>query len=163
MTRKGNKNSNDTPRRRAGSRETIDKMLAERQRVLVLMCEVLGLKSFTADKPVKETLAEFNAVLVDYIAAGHFGLYRRIVEGTERRQAVVAKASRVYPKIAESTDAAVEFNDKYGGEWNFHFLDSLAEDLSRLGELLATRIEMEDQIIAAMLGDHAARERASAK
>jgi len=142
------------PRRRKGSRQLIDKMLAERKRMLVLMCEVLGLKPFTADKPVKELLAEFNSLLVDYIAAGHFGLYQRVIEGTERRQAVVTRASTAYSKIADSTDAAVDFNDKYGGEWNFHFLDTLAEDLSALGEKLATRIELEDQIIAAMLGDY---------
>jgi regulator of sigma D len=145
---------NEALRRRKGSRQLIDKLLAERQRVLVLMCEVLGLKPFTADKPVKDMLGEFNSVLVDYIAAGHFGLYHRIIEGTERRQAVVATASKAYPRIAASTDAAVDFNDKYGGEWNFHFMDTLADDLSALGEKLATRIELEDRIIAAMLGEH---------
>ena len=145
---------NEALRRRKGSRQLIDKLLAERQRVLVLMCEVLGLKPFTADKPVKDMLGEFNSVLVDYIAAGHFGLYHRIIEGTERRQAVVATASKAYPRIAASTDAAVDFNDKYGGEWNFHFMDTLADDLSTLGEKLATRIELEDRIIAAMLGEH---------
>lgn len=152
----------EIPRRRQGSREVIDKLLAERQRVLVLMCEVLGLKPFNAGKPVKDLLGEFNSVLVDYIAAGHFGLYQRIVEGTERRQAVVATAGKVYSRIAASTDAAVDFNDKYGGEWNFHFMDSLADDLSQLGEKLATRIEMEDQIIDAMLGEQMREEFASA-
>lgn len=148
------KEKSEALRRRKGSRQLIDKLLAERQRVLVLMCEVLGLKPFTADKPVKDLLGEFNSVLVDYIAAGHFGLYHRIIQGTERRQAVVATASKAYPRIAASTDAAVDFNDKYGGEWNFHFMDTLADDLSRLGEKLATRIELEDRIIAAMLGEH---------
>lgn len=159
-----------TPRRRQGSRDLIEKLLAERQRVLVLMCEVIGLKPYSGDKPVKDVLGEFNSVLVDYIAAGHFGLYQRIVEGTERRQAVVATASKVYPRIAQTTDAAMDFNDKYGGEWNFHFMDSLADDMSKLGERLATRIEMEDEIIAAMLGDAIGRDispnrpvRASAK
>ncbi|MGQ0659105.1 MAG: Rsd/AlgQ family anti-sigma factor [Chromatiales bacterium] len=147
-----------SPRRRKGSRRLVDKMLTERQHMLVLMCEVLGLKPFTGDKPVRELLAEFNSVLVDYIAAGHFGLYQRIVEGTERRRAVIIKASKVYPKIAESTDAAVDFNDKYGGEWNFHLLDTLAGDLSALGEKLATRIELEDQVIAAMLGENATQQ-----
>lgn len=150
--RNTNKNQEHLKRRK-GSRAQIDRMLAERQQMLVLMCEVLGLKPYSPDKPVRETLAEFNAVLVDYIAAGHFGLYQRIVEGTERRQAVVTTASQCYPRIAASTDAAIEFNDKYSGEWNFHFMDTLAEDLSKLGERLATRIELEDQIIAAMIGD----------
>ncbi len=156
------KEKSEALRRRKGSRQLIDKLLAERQRVLVLMCEVLGLKPFTADKPVKDLLGEFNSVLVDYIAAGHFGLYHRIIQGTERRQAVVATASKAYPRIAASTDAAVDFNDKYGGEWNFHFMDTLADDLSRLGEKLATRIELEDRIIAAMLGEHVLGETAPA-
>jgi regulator of sigma D len=155
------KTKQENPRRRQESKQVIDRLLAERQRVLVLMCEVLGLKPFTADKPVKDLLGEFNSVLVDYIAAGHFGLYQRIVEGTERRQAVVATASKAYQRIAASTDAAVDFSDKYSGEWNFHFLDSLADDLSQLGEKLATRIEMEDRIINAMLGDGLAAEAAS--
>lgn len=156
------KEKNEALRRRKGSRQLIDKLLAERQRVLVLMCEVLGLKPFTADKPVKDLLGEFNSVLVDYIAAGHFGLYHRIIEGTERRQAVVATASKAYSRIAASTDAAVDFNDRYGGEWSFHFMDTLADDLSKLGEKLATRIELEDRIIAAMLGDPALGESAPA-
>jgi len=149
--------SGNLVRRRKGSRQLVDNMLAERQHVLVLMCEVLGLKPFSADKPVKDLLSEFNSVLVDYIAAGHFGLYQRIVEGTERRKAVLLKASKVYSQIAESTDAAVDFNDRYGGTWNFHLLDTLAGDLSALGEKLATRIELEDQIISAILGEDAAQ------
>ncbi len=152
----GHKNGN-LLRRRKGSRQLVDRMLAERQQVLVLMCEVLGLKPFSADKPVRDLVSEFNSVLVDYIAAGHFGLYQRIVEGTERRNAVLVKASKVYARIAQSTDAAVDFNDRYGGTWNFHLLDTLAGDLSALGEKLATRIDLEDQIIVAMLGEDAAQ------
>ena len=143
----------ESPRRRKGSRQLIDKMLAERQRMLVLMCEVMDLKPFTADKPVKDSLQEFTSILVDYIASGHFSLYRRIADGTERRQAVLQRASNAYRAISESTDMAMEFNDKYGVEWNFHLLDHLAGDLSTLGEKLANRIDLEDQIIAAMLGE----------
>jgi regulator of sigma D len=142
-----------SPRRRKGSRQLIDKMLAERQRMLVLMCEVMDLKPFTADKPVKDSLQEFASILVDYIASGHFSLYQRITDGTERRQDVLRAASIAYPTISESTDMAMEFNDKYGGEWNFHLLDHLGGDISQLGERLANRIDLEDRIIAAMLGE----------
>ena len=147
------RNDPTSPRRRKGSRELIDKMLAERQQMLVLMCEVLGLKPYTADKPVRQLVQEFTAVLVDYIASGHFGLYRHIMDGTERRQAVMNIANEVYDRIAESTDVAVDFNDKYTGEWSFHLLDTLAADLSRLGEHLAARIDLEDRIITAMIGE----------
>jgi len=125
------------------------------------MCEVLELKPFTVDKPVHEALQDFTQMLVDYVAAGHFNLYHRIVTGRERRQAVAQAARQVYERIAKTTDAAMEFNDRYGGEWNFHLLDKLAEDLSMLGEQLATRVELEDRIITAMLGGQILRDHAS--
>jgi len=147
--------------RRQGSRRHIDRLLTQRQRVLVSMCEVLELKPFTVDKPVHEALQDFTQVLVDYVAAGHFNLYHRIVTGRERRQAVAQTARQVYERIAKTTDAAMDFNDRYGGEWNFHLLDKLAADLSLLGEQLAARVELEDQIIIAMLGEQVLRDHAS--
>ncbi len=152
--------SQNPPWRRQGSRRHIDRLLEQRRKVLVSMCEVLELKPFTVDKPVHEALRDFTQMLVDYVAAGHFNLYHRIVAGRERRQAVALAAREVYDRIATTTDAAMDFNDRYGGEWNFHLLDSLAGDLSALGEQLATRAELEDRIITAMLGAQVPRERA---
>lgn len=149
------------PWRRLGSRRHIDRLLAQRRRVLVSLCEVLELKPFTTDKPVHEALQDFTQMLVDYIAAGHFNLYHRIVEGKERRQAVAQAAGRVYQRIVKTSDAAMDFNDRYGGEWNFHLLDQLAEDLSALGEQLAARAELEDRIIIAMLGEQVRRDQAA--
>ena len=40
------------------------------------------------DNAIKDVLNDFLEILVDYIASGHFGLYRRIAEGTERRSPV---------------------------------------------------------------------------
>jgi regulator of sigma D len=147
--------------RRLGSRRHIDRLLTQRRRMLVSMCEVLELKPFTVDKPVHEALQDFTQMLVDYVAAGHFNLYHRIVTGRERRQTVAQVASRVYQRIATTSDAAMDFNDRYGGEWNFHLLDKLAGDLSAMGEQLATRVELEDQIIIAMLGEQVLRDQAA--
>ena len=67
----------------------------------------------TIDETVNDTLEDFQEILVDYIAAGHFGLYQRIAEGNERRTAVVDTAREIYPRIARSTEMAVEFTERY--------------------------------------------------
>ena len=88
---------------------------------------------------------------MDYIAAGHFALYERIVEGTERRRDVADLAARLYTRIADSTDVALDFNDKYDCEDHCTALDSLSSDMSRLGEELAACIELEDHLIQGLL------------
>ena|SRR5918996_2105432 len=142
----------DLRERRVRSRALIDKMLADRQQMLVLLCKVSGLQPFTPKKPVKSLLEKFCQILVDYIAAAHFGLYERIGEGRERRRPVVEVTNNIYPQIAETTQTVVDFNERYDKKDGCEFLDTLQEDLSHLGEVLAHRIELEDQLIEAMLG-----------
>jgi len=128
-------------------------MLAERQQMLVLLWELSRLDASEPDKSMKETLEEFHEILVDYIAAGHFGLYQRISEGNERRQPVLDTAREIFPRIARTTDMAVEFSEKYDGADAKAIRSGLMGDLSVLAEEIATRIELEDQLILAMLGD----------
>jgi regulator of sigma D len=99
---------------------------------------------------VQEALGEFCQVLMDYMAFGHFEIYDRISRNEERRSSVVRVAEEVYPKVVEATDAAVAFNDKYDSSDHEIVLDQLSQDLSVLGEKLATRVEMEDRLVAAM-------------
>jgi regulator of sigma D len=136
--------------RRTGTQNLIKKLTDERTEMLILFCRVAGLEPYTTGKPARALLQEFCQVLVDYIAAGHFALYGRILDGNERRKEVIDLAERLYPAIAKSTDAAVEFNDKYDSEELGELADSLSEDLSDLGEEIANRIELEDQLIAAL-------------
>jgi regulator of sigma D len=127
-------------------------MLSERQRMLVLFERLAGVAPYADEMPNDQLLCEFSQILVDYIASGHFGLYERISEGKERRRGVVQLAEELYPRIANTTQVAVEFNDVYekmNGESIGGELNSL---LSKLGEELAVRIELEDQLITEMLG-----------
>ena len=64
---------------------------------------------------------------------------------------MVAVAEEVYPKVVEATDVAVAFNDKYDISDHELLLNQLPQDLSVLGEQLASRIEMEDRLVAAMI------------
>jgi len=137
--------------RRTGTRDMIEKLLVERQEMLTLYWHVAGLEPLTPDKPIKEHLQEFCEVLVDYIAFGHFEVYDRIGSRKERREAVINVAEEIYPSILKVTDVAVAFNDKYDESDHELHLENLSKDLSELGEAIATRIELEDQLITVML------------
>jgi regulator of sigma D len=136
--------------RRSGSQDLVGKLIIERTEMLATFCRLAGIEPYTPDKPVQKLLQEFCQILVDYVAAGHFALYERIVEGKERRQEVADLAASIYTRIAKTTDTALDFNDKYDCEDHCTALESLAGDLSNLGEELAARIELEDKLLAAM-------------
>lgn len=138
--------------RRAASQAAIGRLLLERRDMLVLFCRVAGLDPFPHNTQVQKVLQDFCQVLVDYVAAAHFSLYERIVNGTERRAAVVALAHGLYPEIEMCTETAIVFNDKYDCADQCQDISHLHADLSELGEALATRIELEDRLIAALMG-----------
>ena len=138
--------------RRPQTRQMIDHMLAERDAMLMLLWKVSGREGALPESPDHGVLDEFNALLVDYIAAGHFGLYQRLTEGTERRQPVLDVAGDIYPRIAATTEAAIAFNDRYAERSDAHLDPRLPDDLANLAELLAERMVLEDQLIAAMVG-----------
>jgi len=136
--------------RRSGTQEMIARLTAERAQMWVIYCQVAGLPGFARDKPIPALLQEFCQILIDYIASGHFALYERIANGAERRQQVADLASQLYSRIAQSTQAALDFNDKYDNEDHCEYIEVLSQDLSALGEELAARIELEDKLIKAL-------------
>lgn len=136
--------------RREGTNEMVRKLLGERQEMLSMFCRVAGLEPYEHVTPSVEVLQSFCQVLVDYSAFSHFEIYERIVAGRERRAQVVDIARDVYPRIAEASEVAVEFNDKYDASDHTLDLQQLDRDLGKLGEELAIRIEMEDRIIEAL-------------
>lgn len=138
--------------RRATSDHLTESLVTERTEMLVLFCRVAGLEPFNDAKKRQNAAAalqQFCQVMVDYIAAGHFSLYERIVNGTERRKKISDLAEKLYPRISETTEVALDFNDKYDCDESDISAD-LGSDLSRLGEELAVRVELEDQLLSAM-------------
>lgn len=138
--------------RRSGTRSLIDRMLSQRQKMLVLFERCAGIEPYSDERPNDELLQEFSQILVDYIASGHFGLYERISEGKERRRGIVELAEQLYPRIANTTQVAVEFNDIYEKSNGTDIGGDMLNVLSKLGEELAVRIDLEDQLISEMLG-----------
>jgi regulator of sigma D len=135
--------------RRNRTREVIDKLLEERRELLALLFDS---SSFDPVESVieRERLKKFCEILVDYIAAGHFGLYQRLSDGTERRAAVQEIAVRVFPLIKTITDNAAAFSDRCAAN-NYQRTDEIMTQLSSLAEDLSVRFELEDQLIDVMI------------
>lgn len=140
----------DELERRKRVHHTVAELLAERQQVLVQFCSLAGRETLNDPAVTRAALQNFCQVLVDYTALGHFELFERIISGNERRREVQAVGHQVYPSIARSTDLIVEFNDKYDGPDSDDSIDHLERDLSRLGESLAERFELEDRLLQAL-------------
>jgi len=140
--------------RRQGTRQHVDKMVTERTEMLALYWRLAGLDPFADPgqrEPLQKLLQEFCQILVDYIAAGHFGLYERLINGTERRRSIAELAEQLYPRIAGTTQIALDFNEKYDCGEHCQIPESFKTDLSKLGEELAVRIELEDKLIAHLM------------
>jgi regulator of sigma D len=147
----GSRNSPDVDRR-SKSRDRLDALVQSRTQTLSLLTDLAGRQPFTADPEIERALRRFCEALIDYTASAHFQLYRYLADNRERREAVLAMADRVYPKIIETTDVILRFNDKYEAMSIDNSVEFLATDLSSLGECLADRIQLEDRIINAMSG-----------
>jgi len=85
-------------------------------------------------------------ILVDYVSAGHFEVYDQLIkEGREfEDKDALKEAGDLYSRIDQTTEYALDFNDKYLATDD---LNSLTGDLSGLGEILASRFEAEDRMI----------------
>lgn len=136
--------------RRSASINKLKTLLDTRTQTLVLFSQLAGMRPYKPSHDLHLLLQEFCETLIDYTASAHFQLYRFIEEGTERRANIREVAHRVYPKIAESTQAILDFNENYESEHASQDISSLDGDLSGLGEVLAERITCEDQIIEAL-------------
>ena len=133
--------------------ELAAKLLTARQESLVLYQKLAALKSRAPVGPVQQHLLQrFRQALVDYLALGPFEVFQALEEQPADSPYDCARelARRLYARIARTTQAALTFHDRYDGPLSPTASAALHEDLSRLGEHLATRIELEDQIVAAV-------------
>jgi len=135
----------------------IDDWLKERQSLILLMCAVDGLREYTPQgTPVFVKVQAFCDVMVDYVSAGHFEVYEKLVQEAENfGDDITELMESVFPQIQESTQLALWFNDRYdSSEKCTEHLDTLTSDLSKIAESLSTRFELEDRLIADIHARH---------
>jgi len=142
-----NEGLNTNVERRSRSHSLIQELVATRNQMLALFTQLAELKPFVPDEGTCEVLQEFCETLVDYTLQAHLNLYRYLEEKLEKRKRVLDLAELTYPRILATTEIISNFNDQYeeiNGDLDASHLE---QDLSRLGEALAIRIELEDQLI----------------
>lgn len=140
-----------------GHHSLIDRWLDDRQQLLLKFCHMSKLDDATNPHtlPDSEPLNSFCQQLLDYISLGHFEVYESLVTSSKNQgDASLKLAKNLYPEITLTTETALAFNDKYA---NFQAIDDykqLSKDLSLIGETIAFRIELEDQLIETFHKNH---------
>lgn len=133
-----------------GSHHAIDAWLQSRRDLLVHYCKLAGLPPFEREHkalPSHEAIEHFCELLMDYVSAGHFEFYDRIVEESQLNGQAKKLADEVYPKISVTTDEALHFNDHYADIDEHQDMASFDLHLSKLGQAMEERFELEDRLI----------------
>ncbi|MDH5518067.1 MAG: sigma D regulator [Gammaproteobacteria bacterium] len=151
--------------RRDRTRDELMSLVQDRNEMLTQYCLLAGTGKTASSDNNKESeavlLREFCENLIDYLARGQFELYQRISDGKERRQDIIDLASKIYPRISETTNVAVDFNDAFDKSLKkLGSFDHYGERLSQLGEELAIRFELEDKLIHSLLAPKTPKEEA---
>lgn len=141
----------ETPDRRQHNQRLVTELQKERQQVWSLYCKVADLKPFSSTSETQEVLTQFTQLMIDYVSLGHFGIYEYLLSGKERRELVLTAAKKIYPEFSKTTENVMSFNDKYDDHKHKFKTDTLETDLSALGESLAKRIELEDDLCRLVL------------
>lgn len=137
-----------------GVNQLIGRWLRERQNLIVQFCALSGIHdSRPSAEATTKRLEHFCELLIDYVSAGHFEVYYELIreaEAFEDGSADLAKS--LLPHIIDSTERAMNFHDTYADAKATS--ETLPEDLSKLGETLATRFDYEDQLIEVLHEAH---------
>jgi regulator of sigma D len=137
-----------------GFDQAIDRWLDERHKLILQLSDFAADHNFSLCTPeVEDKLRAFIAQLIDYVSAGHFEFYQRLVdEGREFDDVeALANIGSLLEAIDISTQCALDFNEKY------EQIDDLSEcvaDISDLAESLVTRFDAEDQMINSLHRAH---------
>lgn len=125
---------------------TIDTWLEERKDLLVQYCKLASLPPFERDDkslPEKNEIVQFCEILMDYVSAGHFEIYQKILGDADDTDTV----ENILSQIDNNTDKALQFNDEYANIDNNSGLDGFDLRLAELGQHMEERFSYEDQLI----------------
>ena len=129
----------------------IKSLVSSRTKTVTQYKELMEYKPFVMDDTLQEVLEDFCGLLVDYTAKVHFNLYKHFDEQTERRKNVITAAENIYPKIVKNTQNIIDLHDSYNDNTQSMSDQNLELCLNSVGELLAERITLENDLIAAFI------------
>ncbi len=147
-------NCQSAKERWGGVNNIIDRWLHERQQLLVTYCDLSNVDAFTEENIEHQNqLKKLCQILVDYVSAGHFEVYEQLIkEGRDfNDKAGLKEAADLYKIIDNTTEALLDFNDKYQETDD---LSGLISDLSQMGQSLEPRFSAEDKMIEVLHTSH---------
>ena len=126
-----------------GSNKLVDRWLHVRKQLLVAYYNLVGIK------PGKESymrlnekaLDDFCQSLVDYLSAGHFSIYERILHKLEGKPQLEANTQQIMDYYDSSLETAIDHDN---------YLE-FQQVLSDIGEALEARFVLEDKLILLVL------------
>jgi regulator of sigma D len=130
--------------------------LKERREVLVKYAAIAATMDRSATDLTREPgLHRLCQLLVDYVSAGHFEVFYELIREAEAfADGSGRSAADIIPQIGDTTEVIMGFDEKYSAaDASAANLDA---DLSLLGEVLESRFELEDGLIAALHKSHSA-------
>ncbi|SHH98171.1 Rsd/AlgQ family anti-sigma factor [Ferrimonas marina] len=138
-----------------GNNKLIDQWLESRRQLLITYCQLAGLPPYGEAKealPEEGHIKQFCNQLVDYVSEGHFEVYDQVASACERNgEKSKTLANSLLPKINASTDSALDFNDKFTNGVDEDVLLELDAELSKLGQAMEERFELEDKLLETLL------------
>lgn len=147
-------NCQNAKERWGGVSEIIDRWLQERQDMLVEYCALSTNGGFNEGNEQQcQQLRRLCQIMMDYTSAGHFEVYEQLIREAKdfNDTNALEEANGLYSQVEETTDAVLDFNDKYLETDDF---STLPQDLSVIGERLASRFEAEDRMISVLHDAH---------
>lgn len=132
----------------------IDGWLEERQMLISLF---VHLPEHHINDELNSKIQSFCEVLMDYLSSGHFEVYEQLLrEGSDFADGSLEEGQELLPKIQVSTDIALDFNDDFSNllDPTVQQIREFSEHLSKLGEALEERFELEDKMIAVLHTSH---------
>ncbi|WLQ13653.1 sigma D regulator [Hahella aquimaris] len=150
-------NCQNAKERWGGVSEIIDRWLKERQDLIVRYCDLVGKSKFDDVESAVKNFKTFCQVLLDYVSAGHFEVYEQLIEeAREFNDGGMELVKELFPKIQATTEAALDYNDRFDKTpEELSELNALLPELSKLGERLEERFELEDMLIEKLHNAHA--------
>ena len=116
----------------------VNPWLQQRQQILITLNNLAGLLPTTIKKdPV--SLSDFFQLLIDYTCAGHLQIFTLLVKQNADNFTSIKK---ILQKINDTTNCIIKFNYKYN-----KFKNISANDVTKLLEQFANRIELEDVLL----------------
>jgi len=134
--------------------ELLIRWLKERRAVLGKYTEiVVTLDSRFEDAALEQRQKALCELLLDYVSAGHFEVFHELLNEAESfGDDSCALAAQLMPAIGDTTEVILAYDEKYSNAGGH--LKKLKRDLSALGEVLESRFQLEDRLIAGLHNRH---------